>query len=225
VFFENDREIMTVQGQKSLVTNVYLTGKVFDTFDGRQWQQLSESVKKERYLDTLETLYAAERYDGRYLTDYLARTELTVTYRHFRSGYVFAPLKAWGLSEDNRSLVFSEKEGSLLVEEKRGYGSEYTVIFYQMNRNQEAFNDFLKASMEPDIELLEKLLGNLKGQTGEAFTIDDLQNHRQLVYDNYLSEVVLTERTKEYLDDITRELDSNVEKLYAIESALSSFFL
>ena len=83
---ENEREIMKIWDADGLVTNVYLCGDVYDTFDGRQWLCFSEDASKERYMDTVETMYAVRRYDNKYFTDYMKYAEFKIDYQYFRSG-------------------------------------------------------------------------------------------------------------------------------------------
>ena len=57
---------MTIESSAPLATNVYLTGKVYDTFDGRRWLQSREDTEKERYADTARTLCALAKYEEDY---------------------------------------------------------------------------------------------------------------------------------------------------------------
>lgn len=222
-FFKEEREIMTLQASKSLKTNVYLIGKVYDTFDGKQWLQLSEDTSGERYLDTVETLYAVQRYDKENQQDYVARTDLQIRYKYFSSGYLFAPLKTWCLEKENRALPFDSLGGSLLFQENKGYGTEYEASFYQLNMKQEVFYDFLEAEPEPDEELLKSILSGLNSCTSAELAVEDLEKHRELVYDTYREDMILSEELKEYLEQLMQGAESDVEKLRRIEEELSSF--
>ncbi len=224
-FLESNREVMVLEGSKGLVTNVYLIGKVYDRFDGNQWEQSvqSENISGERFLDMIETLYAAQRYDKEYLQDYLSRVDLKISYRYFHSGFLFAPLKAWSIQKDGADLYFEDLGGTLLFEEKRGYGTEYEVSFYQMNLDREAFYTFLETETEPDWQLLENILSSFRARTGEILTAEEIRNHKRLIYENYLEDFGLSEETEAYLEQIVRNADTDVEKLRAIEAELSSF--
>lgn len=214
-FLESDREVMVLEGSKGLVTNVYLIGKIYDSFDGNQWQQQGEELSGERYFDMIETVYAAHRYDNEYLRDYLSRTNLKISYRNFHSGFLFAPLKTWSIEKNGERLYYEDRDGSLSFEQKQGYGMEYEVTFYQMNMDQEAFYEFLETRTEPDEELLKSI--------DKKVTVEELQKHKQMVYDNYLEEVSLSGEAEAYLEQIVRDADTDVEKLRAIEAELASF--
>lgn len=218
---KDDREIMTIESNFQMTSNVYLTGKVYDTFDGRQWRGQNQDASRERYLDTVETLYALERYTKERQGDYLARARLKIRYRYFHSGFLFAPLKTWLLEQNGEPLPFRESGGSLLFEGKKGYGTEYEAVFYQLNAGRSEFYRFLETTHEEDEDILGALLQDLKRAGGEI-NEENLERHRQTIYDNYLEEVILSEETNKLLSEITENARTDVEKLRAIEGALSS---
>ena len=216
---------MTIQSKTRLATNIYLTGKVYDTFNGRGWIQQNEDTSKERYMDSVQTLYAVQRYDKDYLTDYLSQIDITINYRYFRSEFLFAPLKAIAFKQNSANLNFQESGGSLYFNRRRGYGTEYDVSFYQLNAGQEAFHQFLNSAelLEPDEEELQTILRTLKSRTGEDITVASIQDYRQIIYDNYLEDITLSDETAKYLQKITEGAETDVDKLRAIERELSTF--
>ncbi len=222
-FMESNKEIMTIYAPNGLKTNVYLIGKVYDTFDGKQWKQLNRDTSKERLMDTAETLYAAQRYDSQFLADYLHPVNLTITYRYFNTAFLFAPLKTAALMRDMDYLEFTQMGGSLFFDKKKGYGTEYEVTFYQINEGQEVFYQFLEAQQQEDKELLREVLANLERRTGEWVDEEDMEHYRQVIYEYYLSDVNLSEEVLKYLEKITEDARTEVEKLRAIEAELSTY--
>lgn len=222
---ETKREIMSIQSRTKLSTNVYLTGKVYDTFNGRGWEQQNQDTSKERYMDTIQTLYAVRRYDKEYQTDYLSQAEITIHYRHFRSEFLFAPLKAFSFRQNSSNLNFQESGGSLFFDRRKGYGTEYEVSFYQLNAGQESFHQFINTAgfLADDEDELQSLLSVLNNQTKENITVNDMQRYRQAVYDNYLEDVILSDETAQYLQEITNDARTDADKLRAIERELSTF--
>lgn len=222
---ETSREIMAIRSKTKPATNIYLTGKVYDTFDGRGWIQQNKDSSKERFMDTIQTLHAVQRYDEDYLTDYLSQTDITISYRYFRSEFLFAPLKSMSFRQNSSNLSFQESGGSLFFNRSKGYGTEYEVSFYQLNAGQEAFHKFLNSAkyLEPDEEGLTAILKIFKNRTGENIASSDMQYYRQLIYDNYLEDITLSDRTGRYLQEITADAETEVDKLMAIEKELSSF--
>ena len=222
---ETEREIMTIQSQTRLSTNIYLTGKVYDTFNGRGWEQQNQDTSKEHYMDTLQTLYAVRRYDKEYQTDYLSQAKITIHYRYFRSEFLFAPLKAFSFRQNSSHLNFQESGGSLFFDRRKGYGTEYEVSFYQLNAGQESFHQFINTAgfLADDENELQSLLGVLNDQTKESVTVNDMQRCRQAVYDNYLEDIALSDEVEQYLLEITKDSRTDADKLRAIERELSTF--
>lgn len=222
---ENEREIMKIRDADGLVTNVYLSGNVYDTFDGRQWQCFNEDVSKERYMDTVETMYAVRRYDNKYFSDYMKHADFKIDYQYFHSRYLFTPLKPLNFIYKGESLDFYEEGGSLFFDKAKGYGTEYEVSFYQLNAGQDVFDRFLDEAgdVQEDTEILTRLLKDLEKRTGVHVTADDMAAHRQEVYASYTEDVQLSDEVSAYIEEITEGARTDVEKLRMIEAELAGY--
>lgn len=220
---EDPREVMRIQSQSSLATNLYLIGKVYDTFDGRQWLQEYGDGEKERFLDTMETLYAVRRFDNQYFTDYLKVTNIRIQYGLFQTKYVFAPLKAKSIQGNGKNLNYSFEGADLVLEKRKGYGTEYDVVYYQINVGGELFEQLLETPQEPDEEIWNIIAGENEKQIGQRITLEQMEVHRQAIQEYYLEEVALSEEAENYLQEITRDAGTDLEKLQAIERELNSF--
>lgn len=203
----DDLEIMTIQGEDSLRTNVYLTGKVFDTFDGRQWTQENHDTSPDYLSDTAQTRSAVQVFNKDPMRDYLYRTTLSIRYRFFHTSYLFAPLKTENITKESRTLPLDHDGSSLLFDKKAGYGTEYEVTYYQLNVDSEAFYHLLESASDLPAS-----------ETGE-----DNKQYVQKIYDTYLDEVPLSNEVKGYLEEITKGADSDLDRLRLIERELSSF--
>ena len=225
---ENDRAVMHLQAKTDLATNMYLIGKVYDTFDGRQWLQEYRDSEMERFIDTMETLYAVRRLDDTYVRDYLKTTTVNIRYEFFTTGYVFAPLKTGNIENSDLSLDYSFEGGDLLFEGRKGYGTEYDVEYYQLNIGEELFDQLLAyhvtiSQEEPDQALWKSIAGEYEWKTGRKITWDMVEAHRQMVYENYLNEFTLSKETSTYLSEITKDAETDLERLQAIEKELNSY--
>lgn len=198
---ENGREVMTVRASGRLMTNVYLTGKIYDTFNGREWTQENHVSDTHEFEDTVQTRKAAEGFEEGVLRDYLSSVKLTVRYRYFRTEYLFAPLKT------DRIQVRGEREpylwdgDNLLFRKRRGYGTEYEVNYYQINAGAYDFDQFLKRADMPEED----------------------KERTQRIYDSYLEDIVLSEETEHYLEALTEGVDDPIDRLRIIEYELSSW--
>lgn len=216
---DNNQELLTIQGTQGLVTNVYLVGKVYDTFDGRQWLQTGTENTRERMLDTLETLYAVERYAEKQKDDYIHSTGLSVCYKYFDTGCVFAPLKLRYIN----GCDYMENGGNLLFDEQKGYGTQYQAVYYQMNLNHPEFYEMTEMKMEENEELWNKTVKEYSQKGAEQVTLEELKQYQAAMKEKYYTELTLSEATKEYLADITKAAETTIQKLIAIEKELSSY--
>ncbi|MBO6015638.1 MAG: transglutaminase domain-containing protein, partial [Lachnospiraceae bacterium] len=219
----DDREMMVLKSDYGFMTNIYLIGKVYDTFDGKKWTAQSRENGWDRYLDTAQTLYAAERFDKQYTRDYISRIEFTIRLSDLRSRYVLAPLKTWSLQRDRRALVLEPEGDNLLAADIMSYGVEYDASYYQLNAGSKIFADFLSADLTPDEEILGKILSNSESRIGVRITPEDLTKHEERVYVHYMGKSALSDEAEAYLREMTKDAKSLPEELKSIEEELSSF--
>lgn len=223
---ENSREVMSVRTEGRSAANVYLSGKVYDTFDGRQWEQTDREFFKDRYIDTLETVYAVMRCDGELFSDYMVYTDLQISYRNFYTEYLFAPLKTLNLEQDGKNFDFVENGGSLYFDKVKGYGTTYEASFYQMNLGQGKFDWLLEeaAGQPENEELLVALLKDANRKNGAYISFDDLEEHKKEIRSVYGAPVHISEEASVYLDWIMAGEETDLGKLRALEAELASFY-
>lgn len=217
--FDNNQELLTIQGSHGLVTNVYLVGKVYDTFNGKQWLQTSSEDTQERMLDTLETLYAIEQYDEKQKDNYIHSTGLSICYKYFDTGCVFAPLKLRYI----KGCDYLENGGNLLFGEQKGYGTQYQAVYYQINLNHPKFYEMTEMKIEENEELWNKTVKEYSPKEAEHFTLEELKLYQAAMKKKYHTKLTLSEETQEYLSDITKDAETTIQKLIAIEKELSSY--
>lgn len=230
---DDHRAVMVIQGEKNLAGNVYLAGRAYDAFDGRQWYRRDGNTEYEVFLDTIQTRYAAELFEGRYLHDCMSLTTLHVRYQYFNSAYVFVPLKTQRIMEGNRDLNFIPAGGSLFFTDsrhrntdQRGYGTEYDAVFYQLNAGAEAFEDFLVSMQDQDIQedaVMKSILQSRADKTGINITAEDVSSYIRQVNDVYAEDVVLSDEARAYIDEITESAHNDIEKLRMIEAELTAY--
>ncbi len=215
---ETNQPFMTLQGSSNLKTNVYLAGKIYDTFDGRSWTDNVDSYPEERTLDMLETLYALERYDG-LKTDFRADTKLSIRYRFFQSGYLFAPMKTFRITSDRDFTQGTD----ITFDKKQGYGTEYELSYWQLNLDQAQFYDYMEQEIPEDEQIWKNVTNHYIPESEHKPTLGDFDIYRDIVYKNYTKVLPLSEKTQDYLDQITKGAESPIEKLRVIERELSSY--
>lgn len=229
-----DREVMELTVEAAQRTNIYLTGSVFDTFDGSEWSRVYEPDAWEREIDALETLYAVRRDGEGYLRNYLYQTKIGVELRNFKTEYVFAPLKSYRASGWAVRKTSQDSDGAWRFDKKLGYGTEYEVQYWQMNLDAPDFNRMLERQQgyayggpgEDNGSLLHELQFRYSffPRSMEAVTEEDLAEREAVLYNRYASPVELSGRVRAYLDKMVSGADTDLEKLKAIESSFSDFY-
>lgn len=224
----SNRTVMTLTPDKALKTNIYLTGKTFDTFENNEWVQTDFSTDMDKRLDTIETLYAVKRQESVYQSDYAQETKLDIRYERFTTNYVFTPLKTYLIKGAGKY----EPEGDNLVfSKKRGYGTELSVEYQQLNvdhpefyvmlENQQDYSygrktEEAEANREKLVDIQKKLLSG-EERIGEEVFLERSARIKEI----YAVKPELSEQAAAYLQEITGEAENDVEKLKLIERALS----
>lgn len=230
----SEKEVITILPNQGLKTNIYLTGKIFDTFENGEWIQTNQSAEKDRLLDNLETVYAVKRQDESHAADYLRQTILTIRYEHFDTGYLFAPVKSYKLTGNDKLLSVTNQGGNLLFAEIEGYGTEYTVAYNQMNVDHPGFYAMLKEQQnypyglqskegEENRALLDRLQLEYRVKDGnkERVTEEEFKNRAEEIRTIYGRPVEISDEVQAYLAEITKDDENEIEKLKSIEEALS----
>ncbi len=249
---EEDRNVMTLSGQVNPVGSVYLIGKVFDTFDGRQWLQTDAWEDRDRLIDAMETLYAVRRYDQFGQEDYIREISTTIRYEDFQSEYLFAPLKTsavqriekvenGGAVETETGEEFYFQNGDLRWNGKAASGTSYWVSYDQLNLGADVFEELLEASadgLEGSSDLSEsagaslapwdeealwkQITDGFSGGPGEGLSLEDLEAHREEIRARFLGEVTLSDKTERFLSAILADCTTKIDQLRALEKVLAS---
>lgn len=219
----DDNEIMTITSNKYMKTNLYLTGKIFNTFENMEWSSTQSEDVYDRALDTMETLCAVVEYDEGYMHKYLQSTELTICYKDVKTKHLFTPGKTYSVTNDEKPIDYDFLEGSAYFRETYKYGSDYKIDYYQMNYDSEAFNELLHAEIVRDEDLWEKTLNEFHTRTGVRFDREYIENYQKQCYEEYMGVPKLSKKTIDYVNELTKDCESDVETLWAIENELSTY--
>lgn len=210
------KDLMSVQGDRNLYTNVYLTGKIYDTFDGREWtKQIQETT--DTSLDTLELVYGVRNFDPDLMNNYFKRSVLRVQYKSFHTEYLFAPSKWITISEEHKQILGEE----VLFDKKVGYGTRYDVAYYQLNLNADCFEDLLRSKVTEDTGNWEYVRYHYGNNQWPHYTVKDLEEHRKIIKTEYAKEITLTDKVTEILNTLFADCSTDYDKMKALEAYLS----
>ncbi len=213
-------QMMTVKGEDTLKTNVYLTGKIYDTFNGKKWSAKAGETPGEQMMDSFETLYAIRRYEGESY-ELMTKSKINVEYRFLHSGYLFAPVKTLKIVSDKRF----KQNTDIQFKRKQGYGTTYSVNFMQLNLDQPELYEYMESDIPEKENAWSKIMAEYYDDRArkDRPTLDDLQKHRDHIYETYVGDVILSEEGQAELNRMTEGCESQIDKLKAIERELSSY--
>ncbi|MCM1049906.1 MAG: transglutaminase domain-containing protein [Clostridiales bacterium] len=213
-----ERQIMTIATLDTRNLPFYLTGKVYDSFDGREWVSLNQNSGDERLFDTVETAYALERYANNGEGNYYKNINLEVNYQQFHTNYLLAPSKTWSVQGTENKISYHQSGADLIFDKKAGYGTGYLLKFCHLNMDREMLYDFLLTELKEDEMIWEKTVYRYAGMDIAA---DDLNAYRENIQAQYLKEVVDSPQVEEWLVSVTQYAENDVEKLFYIEEELA----
>lgn len=214
---DENKILMQVQGQSGLKTNVYLTGKIYDTFDGSEWESTNNSTEDERALDAVETLYAVRCIDSEGEENYVDKAKIKIWYEDFRTDFLFAPLKTSYMHE-LESYSFEALGGNYVFNRKQGYGLEYQTTFWQLNVDHPLFYELLEEAYTDDEAVFKDAQWDALPRI--EYTLTDLENHKSRIYEDYYQPVTLSAEVSKWLEEVTADAETDIEVLKAIEAAL-----
>ena len=92
-----------------------------------------------------------------------------------------------------------------------------------MNLDHPKFYEMAEARLEEDEEIWEKIVGAYHVSGTKRFTLEDLKLHQSSMKEAYAKEIALSDDVQGYLSEITKEAETTIQKLIAIEKELSSY--
>ena len=214
-------EVFEVSSPVPFRSIVYLSGKTFDTFDGRHWKKLDASGETDRLYDVLETAGAVLRYDPANLQDYLRSASLRVNCRGISSDHVFLPAKSIPFVQNRKTI---QKGGDLLFESSRP--GTYTVTFFRMNTAYDSFQELLRQDYRQESGINEEalqLVGNLFPKEDlSGYTTQGLLKYRSAIKEQYGQPPHLSPGLKTTLEELLDGADSDYDRLIRLEQFFRS---
>lgn len=217
---DSNKVFLQIDAISEMAANVYLTGIVSDTFDGREWSGQYEEESRDRRLDTLETLYAVWKYDREGKDRYIDKTNLKIEYKDFESFYYFTPNKCHFLMINGFHVNSVEGDINKSWKKRKKEGDVYITDYYQLNLDHDIFYEMIEASRYDDEEIWDKVCMN---DVHEKIDFSVLKEYQKRQKERYAGEIQLSEKMQRWVDEVTRDCSSDLERLRAIEKAISCF--
>lgn len=210
--------VLTITSDADHDNRLYLGGKTFDTFDGREWVKTDDSDLDYKEFDRLETAAAILRHDPDHLSDYIQNVRIHIAYKGIRTKHVFAPPKS---VPDMLVDPMLQTGGDWIL--RSSARAEYTVKYYRLNRDHPVFKELLEDSRELSTEDWERAVQENQGLVREQYTADAYRRYRDHIHNLYLQPVQLSDRAQAFMEAELDGAQSDADKLSRIETMLSGY--
>ena len=235
-----DTTVMELYTDSRIYGGGYLKGEIFNVFENGGWKNTLESSRDYSAIDTFETYYGVVNFDRECVNDILKRSDIKVRYLDFTTRMLFTPSKILPINqikagsstnmgtyytyrpEDEDDFIRNENE-HLLFGERKTYGTEYQLQYYQLNYGSRPFYDFMITDLPENKEAFDVTKTSYLNFAYSGISMEDLNEYRNYINRFYTSTPEVRDSVKEWVDSVTNGAASDYDKLKAIEYALSNY--
>ena len=214
---DTDYPVMELYPSAECDPRLYLSGRSFDTFNGRNWEKTDGSTMDEKGYDTLETLSAVmDASEGSELSDMMKPAQIRIEYKDIRTGFAFSTAKT--AAAEGADLL--PEGGDLRFSDRTKSKEPYRISYYRINRGDPAFEELL------DKGHVITSAGWKRAQKQSGISMEgheDYKKYRDMIYEIYGKKTALSPGLADYMEGITAESSSDYEKLLCIEKLLKGF--
>ncbi|MDF2801295.1 MAG: transglutaminase domain protein [Anaerocolumna sp.] len=234
----NNKTSMIISTRNKSTAEAYLTGSISDIYTGRGWKKnkdhlnvVSKIIDYDFY--NLVIALAREKETGVDISNLIKQRELQIKFHNIRTRSIFIPIKTYGLNIKNTIEYEETPQGGLIFSKAKSSGMEYDLKFYEMNLENPLFETMLiknKPYIKPRDETIHTILE-------EVFRYSD--NNSNLINESIYRDLELIEedirvnytklpkdlpiRVKLLAEGLTKDANSDYEKLKIIEKFLNTF--
>lgn len=229
---------LIIKTQNKSTARGYLIGSIRDTYTGRSWEKSdydNNLDKEDYYYDFYELLNAflKEKESGRDLSNMVKKRNYEIEYHDIRTRSIFYPLKTFDITFRKKVSLKETKQGALLFTKAKGVGTDYRLQYYEMNLNDETFQQMLRSNKDASFTATENELKEVAEEIFEYNTstfhidVDNLKKELDKRAENinkYYTTLPenLPERVKTLANEITKDYNNDYDKLKALESYLNT---
>ncbi len=216
----NDEEVLVIEVGNTAVKEVRLVGCISGDFTGREWVFDTDTESNYRMTDTAETACAVRKYAGAGQSDLLQNTNMYFESFMYNTKYIFSPGKIRLEKTKEKFPGISERNGSIVSEQRLGYNDSYLISCYVLNYGSPELPELLKKA-EPITEAEWEQTARAENISGnDDYSFGDYRDHISDIYDKYCIPHGLSERAKAVIDEIKNGADSRYGRAKKLEAYL-----
>ncbi len=208
---------LSYSSEKKGAGRIYLSGKTFDFFDGRNWSKTDNDSTDYQTYDVLETLSAILGYDPDHFYDYIDPGHFYIEYAGIRTSRVFLPEKSISLTD---SLSVNHEGGDLHFAD--GNNTTYSSDHYKLNKSYDGFDDLLSSGITTNEAGFEKAKEMVLAEGNDRYTYEGLSDYTDRIQKIYGKDPHISDRLEAFLAEEFRDTKNDADKLRKIESLLSA---
>jgi len=201
--------VLSFRSDYQLEKSVYLAGKFFDSFDGKEWHSTTAGYREgydEKTLDTLITMSQVKQTANHHMEDYVLPVKIDVKYAGARTRYAFAPSKMTMQNSDFGRKKITPAGDGLVFDRTSGMFTEYMISYHRLNRDNSVFRELCEGAQVISEENWNSYAKNALGTAGAVYTYEDYLKYQDYVYDTYLGDAA-----KENADAAEVNADTSLE--------------
>ncbi len=216
----SNEEVLSITAGNTTIKDFRLVGCIGDRFTGREWVFEDEDEGYSRMLDTLETCTAVRKFCGDSQYDLLQKTDMHFENLLYNTRYIFSPAKIRLEATMERNSGISEKNGSIVSEQRLTYNDNYTVSCYVLNYGSPELQLFLENAGEINEAEWKQTADTEKVSGKENCSYKEYRDYRSGVYEKYCTPCGVSEEVRAIIDGIESGSDSRYEMLKKLEEYL-----
>ena len=216
----NDEVVLHIETGNPAVKEVRLAGCISGDFTGREWIFDTGTESSYRMTDTAETACAVRKYAGAAQSDLLQNTNMYFESFMYNTKYIFSPGKIRLEKTKEKLPGISERNGSIISEQRLGYNDSYLISCYVLNYSSPELPELLN-NAEPITEAEWDQTARAENIYGkDDYSFADYLDHSSDIYEKYCRPRGLSERAKAVIDEIKNSSDSRYGRAKKLEAYL-----
>lgn len=225
---ENSEIVMTIYDIPEESISVYLSGKNFSDFTGREWLDNDTEEAPDQIFDSISLLASVKEYTD-YDTDqegnFVKWESILIKYIQMNTDYVFCPPKTnirgskFNIYKDD----ITYKGSDVLWPETQNYKTTYIITYLLPNTDNENFVDLLLNSDTPSEEAYDKAMRKFGVYDMPEYSYKEFLKHKAYIHDEYCQDVEISDELKDYLDELLEGCENDYEKVLRIQELLKTF--
>lgn len=219
---DSDEEVLLFTDKGRSPERVYLTGAVFDRFDGRGWSAENGLQEDIRLLDTLELMCAVYKKDAMYAVDYYQNSYARLESRFHSTHYLFLPQKTFLSGAKLGGLSYVETWENVKTKKRLPYRSEYPLSFLRLNQDTPLFRELLLTAEPITEEEWGDFLFTKRLVAENELSYSHYIEYKEILKASYAETPELSEEVKTVLDRLYEGAANDLERLERLEKWLCS---